>query len=91
MSIVVSCAAGIVLAVSLTSTGGNALVGSAISAGLLPPIVSAGMLHSYAYTYAAIRDKALMYQMGMYNLAFYSSHVIAIIVVANIIFWLKVR
>jgi uncharacterized membrane protein len=30
---VVSCASGIVLAVSLTSTGGNALIGSAISAG----------------------------------------------------------
>ena len=42
ISIVVSAAAGCVLAVSLSSAGGNALVGTAISAGLLPPLVNAG-------------------------------------------------
>lgn len=53
ISIVVSAAAGVVLAVSLTSTGGNPLVGTAISAGLLPPIVNAGMLTTYSWAYAA--------------------------------------
>jgi uncharacterized hydrophobic protein (TIGR00271 family) len=42
ISIIVSGAAGMVLGVSLTQTGGNALVGTAISAGLLPPLVNAG-------------------------------------------------
>jgi uncharacterized membrane protein len=42
ISIIVSAAAGMVLGVSLTSAGGNALVGTAISAGLLPPLVNAG-------------------------------------------------
>jgi uncharacterized membrane protein len=52
ISIVVSAAAGTVLGVSLTSTGGNALVGTAISAGLLPPLVNAGMLMSYSFVWA---------------------------------------
>lgn len=42
ISIIVSAAAGMVLGVSLTASGGNALVGTAISAGLLPPLVNAG-------------------------------------------------
>jgi hypothetical protein len=58
--------------------------------GLLPPIVNAGMLHAYSYTYAALADKAVFYELGWYNLAIYSSHVIVIVIVANIIFWLKV-
>lgn len=45
MSIIVSAAAGLVLGVSLTAAGGNALVGTAISAGLLPPLVNAGNYH----------------------------------------------
>lgn len=44
MSIIVSAAAGLVLGVSLTAAGGNALVGTAISAGLLPPLVNAGKI-----------------------------------------------
>lgn len=51
ISIVVSAAAGTVLGVSLTSTGGNALVGTAISAGLLPPIVNAGNFHVFTSIY----------------------------------------
>ena len=89
ISIIVSFAAGIVLAVSMTSTGGNALVGSAISAGLLPPIVSAGMLLAYGFTYSPIQQKHVFYEMSAYLLLFYLSHVLAIVIVANIIFWLK--
>lgn len=74
---------------SMTSTGGNALVGSAISAGLLPPIVSAGMLLAYGFTYAPLTQKHNFYEMAAYLLTFYLSHVLAIVVVANIIFWLK--
>jgi uncharacterized hydrophobic protein (TIGR00271 family) len=57
ISIIVSAAAGMVLGVSLTSTGGNALVGTAISAGLLPPLVNAGMMFSYATIYAPLEKR----------------------------------
>lgn len=57
ISIIVSAAAGMVLGISLTSAGGNALVGTAISAGLLPPLVNAGMLHAYATFYVYDTDR----------------------------------
>ena len=45
-SIVVAAASGVVVGVGVTSGGVNALVGTAISASLLPPIVNSGMLCS---------------------------------------------
>jgi uncharacterized membrane protein len=89
ISIIVSAAAGLVLGVSLTSTGGNALVGTAISAGLLPPIVNAGMMIAYSIAYAPKNKKDQYYEMGNYAILFYASHVVTIVVVANIVFWLK--
>jgi len=89
ISILVSASAGMVLGVSLTSTGGNALVGTAISAGLLPPIVNAGMLMAYAFAYAAPAMRQQFYEMGFYAICFYATHVVTIVIVANIIFWLK--
>jgi uncharacterized hydrophobic protein (TIGR00271 family) len=89
VSIIVSAAAGVVLGVSLTATGGNALVGTAISAGLLPPIVNAGMLMAYAIAYAPKEKKDSFYEMGNYAILFYFSHVVTIIIVANLVFWLK--
>jgi uncharacterized membrane protein len=89
ISIIVSAAAGTVLGVSLTSTGGNALVGTAISAGLLPPLVNAGMMMAYATVWAAKDKRAQFYELGNYNVLFYFTHVITIVIVANLIFWLK--
>ncbi len=89
ISILVSAAAGMVLGVSLTSSGGNALVGTAISAGLLPPLVNAGMMYSYATAYAAKSLQGMFYATGTYNILFYLTHVVTIIVVANFVFWLK--
>jgi len=89
ISIIVSSAAGMVLGVSMTSTGGNALVGTAISAGLLPPLVNAGMLMAYALIYASDDMRGPFYNMGVYNIIFYFTHVVVIVIVANIIFWLK--
>jgi uncharacterized membrane protein len=57
ISIIVSAAAGMVLAVSMSSPSTNALVGTAISAGLLPPLVNAGMLISYSFTYAPLAQR----------------------------------
>jgi len=107
ISILVSASAGAVLGVSLTSTGGNALVGTAISAGasypslphtpppplflsgLLPPIVNAGMLMAYAFAYAAPTVRRQFYEMGLYAICFYATHVVTIVIVANLVFWLK--
>lgn len=89
VSCVVSGAAGMVLGVSVTVGGVNSLVGTAISAGLLPPIVNSGMLYTYAFTYAKIEQRAEMLSMAGYHLEFFSSHVFVIFVVANTIFYLK--
>ena len=89
ISILVSAAAGLVLGVSLTTQAGNALVGTAISAGLLPPIVNAGMMIAYSIAYAPISMKDAYYEMGNYAILFYATHVLTIVVVANVVFWLK--
>eukprot|EP01033_Poteriospumella_lacustris_P012118 gene12118-8665_t len=90
ISIIVSAAAGMVLGISLTSAGGNALVGTAISAGLLPPLVNAGMLHAYATFYVYDTDRqSLFYEIGTYSVLFYATHVITIVIVANFVFYLK--
>ena len=89
ISILVSAAAGLVLGVSLTTQAGNALVGTAISAGLLPPIVNAGMMIAYSVAYAPKAKKDVYYEMGNYAILFYASHVITIVIVANTVFWLK--
>ncbi len=65
ISIIVSAAAGMVLGVSMTATGGNALVGTAISAGLLPPLVNAGMLMVYSAVYAE-KDKRVSYNVPLF-------------------------
>jgi len=89
ISILVSAAAGLVLGVSLTTQAGNALVGTAISAGLLPPIVNAGMMIAYSVAYAPKAKKDVYYEMGNYAILFYASHVLTIVIVANTVFWLK--
>ena len=60
-----------------------------ITAGLLPPIVNAGMLIAYSLAYAPKEKKADFYEMGNYAILFYFSHVVTIVIVANIVFWLK--
>lgn len=89
ISVVGAMAAGMVLAVALTSTGGNALVGTALSAGLLPPLVSSGMLFTYGGIYAPLDTKQSFYEMASYSLCFYTIHVVTVIVTANFVFWLK--
>jgi hypothetical protein len=44
------------IAVSVTNGGVNAIVGSAISAALLAPIVNAGICFSFAFKYHAINN-----------------------------------
>ena len=58
-------------------------------AGLLPPIVNAGMLIAYSIAYAPKATKDTFYEMGNYAILFYFSHVVTIIIVANLVFWLK--
>jgi uncharacterized membrane protein len=89
ISILVSAAAGLVLGVALTATGGNALVGTAISAGLLPPLVNAGMLMSYSWVWATKEQENVFFEIGYYSILFYMTHVVTIVIVANTVFWLK--
>ena len=75
ISVVVSGAAGMVLGVSITASGVNPMVGTAISAGLLPPIVNAGMLY---YTYLFVIY--IYYKIVIECLYIYISVVDAIVV-----------
>jgi hypothetical protein len=47
------------------------------------------MLMAYAFVYSPPTQRAKFYEMGTYAILFYISHVITIVIVANIIFWLK--
>ena len=47
------------------------------------------MLISYSVTWAPKSRKADFYEMGNYQILFYFTHVIIIIIVANTVFWLK--
>ena len=73
ISIIVSAAAGTVLGVSLTATGGNALVGTAISAGLLPPLVNAGMLMAYSCVWADKNTAVSLYDVIFMVLTLFST------------------
>ena len=59
------------------------------AAGLLPPIVNAGMLIAYSIAYAPKETTGSFYEMGNYAILFYFSHVVTIVIVANLVFWLK--
>lgn len=89
VSIFVSGAAGLVLGISVTTGGVNPLVGAAMAAGLMPPIVSAGMLMAYAVVFADKRQWSELFGAGIYSLVWYATHVVAIIIVANALFWVK--
>jgi hypothetical protein len=44
---------------------------------------------SYSYIYAPKEDAWQFYEMGIYAVLFYISHVVVIFFVSNLIFWLK--
>jgi hypothetical protein len=44
---------------------------------------------SYSFAYAPKEKAWDFYEMGIYAILFYFSHVITIIFVANLVFWLK--
>lgn len=47
------------------------------------------MLMTYSFLYAPEERMWEFYEMGIYSILFYASHVVTIIIVANIVFWLK--
>lgn len=47
------------------------------------------MLIAYSIAYAPAKTKDIFYEMGNYAILFYFSHVVTIIVIANLVFWLK--
>ena len=59
--VIFAIASGIAVGVAVTSNGVNSLVGVAISASLLPPIVNAGMSLSFAYGADFMYDHGLCF------------------------------
>lgn len=47
------------------------------------------MMWAYAAIYAPSNQRQEFYDTGTYNVLFYCTHVVTIVVVANFIFWLK--
>jgi hypothetical protein len=47
------------------------------------------MLIAYAIAYAPKAQRADFYEMGNYAILFYFSHVVTIVIIANMVFWLK--
>jgi hypothetical protein len=47
------------------------------------------MLMSYSFTYCPKAKQWDFYEMGVYSILFYFTHVVTIIIVANLVFWLK--
>ncbi|CAG9465190.1 unnamed protein product [Pedinophyceae sp. YPF-701] len=81
------------VALSVTGGGANALVGVAIAASLLPPVVNFGMCLSFAGFGPAVigdeYDSGHFLRMGGISMALFALNVGCIIGVAALIFWLK--
>jgi uncharacterized hydrophobic protein (TIGR00271 family) len=95
-SSVVACAAGVILGNAiLKTTGGNSLIGIAITAGLLPPVVFSGMLLSFGIFHAEDEDsendktQEQYYRDSKITLLAYFVHLLCIGTFSNIIFFLK--
>ncbi|KAG2482344.1 hypothetical protein HYH03_018732 [Edaphochlamys debaryana] len=79
------------VALSTTQGGANALVGVAIAASLLPPIVNCGMCVGFAAA-GAVRanlSQEEFYRVGSISLALYGVNVICIFSVCLLFFWIK--
>lgn len=91
ISIIMSIASGAIIGVSVTTGAVNPYIAGLLSAGLLPPIINASMLVFYCIVFKnSISDSYNIYfRTGIYNLIFYSTHVVTIIISINIVFILK--
>jgi uncharacterized hydrophobic protein (TIGR00271 family) len=98
VGVVVALASGCGVALGIAGNNVSGLVGVAISASLLPPIVNAGMLWSYALSLLwltgdvanATRESwRTLVDLGGYSLALALVNIACIIVSATGMFWIK--
>lgn len=44
---------------------------------------------AYSWAYAPREVQSTFYELGVYSILFYFTHVVTIVIVANFVFWLK--
>lgn len=90
ISPLVSASAGAALGVSVTAGGVNGMIGVALSASLLPPIINSGILTTYAAIYSTVEEfPALRLSAGI-SMALYLTSCVIIFFTTNLMFYLKV-
>ncbi|CAL6329919.1 unnamed protein product [Bathycoccus prasinos] len=89
---IIALASGIIVGNAVTSSGVNSLVGVAISASLLPPIVNSGILVALSVLYCQDSEESCSGQKefikeALYSLSLYAENVLIIAVIAAFIFY----
>ena len=73
----------------VTTGGVNSLVGTAISASLLPPIVNSGMMAAYCWTRPDLEDYSMYARSSLITFLLYILNVILIFCACHMVFWIK--
>ena len=89
LGVLVATVSGFVVGVCATQGGINSLVGVAISASLLPPVVNSGLLYSTSIFFPQLDASGEMYIKASYSLGLYLLNVILIIGCSCIVFYFK--
>ena len=89
LGVLVATVSGFVVGVCATQGGINSLVGVAISASLLPPVVNSGMLYSTSIFFPNLDASGEMYIKASYSLGLYLLNVILIIGCSCVVFYFK--
>lgn len=89
---IIALASGIIVGNAVTSSGVNSLVGVAISASLLPPIVNSGILVALSVLYCQDSEESCSGQKefikeALFSLSLYAENVLIIAVIAAFIFY----
>ncbi|CAL6317306.1 unnamed protein product [Bathycoccus prasinos] len=89
---IIALASGIIVGNAVTSSGVNSLVGVAISASLLPPIVNSGILVALSVLYCQDSEESCsgqrkFFKEALYSLSLYAENVLIIAVIAAFIFY----
>lgn len=89
VSMIVAASSGTVLGVSITAGGVSSMVGVALSASLLPPIINSGILAVYSGIYADPSEYIHLRNLAGVSFALYLTSVSVIFLTANTVFSLK--
>ena len=89
LGVLVATVSGFVVGVCATQGGINSLVGVAISASLLPPVVNSGLLYSTSIFFPNLDSSGEMYIKASYSIGLYLLNVVLIITCSCIVFYFK--